>query len=502
MNTDKPTKSSALALIPFLVFAVFYVGLSLVAQYHYKVDMPFYAVPMPIAFLVASATALFLGRRNTLTEKIDTYAVGMGDTNIMIMCLIFILAGCFTAVAKEMGAVQAAVAISQAIIPPRLILAGTFLISCIIATSIGTSCGTIAAITPIAAGLCQPLGINPAVMVGAVVGGAMFGDNLSMISDTTIAATRTQGIAMREKFIANFRIALPAALLTLVIYGVAGFSSDKASGDISAGEPATAAVVCADSASPDATPAAAVESDTAEATAAVVDTVAETAVTPKDDPQAGSSKITFKQIVLVLPYILILVLALSGMNVMLVLFLGTALATLVGYHYHSFGVISGLDLIGKGALGMSETLIVAILAGGLLGLVRKNGGVQWIVELIEKSVGSIRGCEFGVAFLVSAVNLFTANNTVAIVIAGPIAKTLSDKFRCRPARIASILDTMSCVVQGIIPYGAQLLIATSVAKGVGVNIDVGSLIGHLYYQWLLFIAVVISIVVFGRKARQ
>lgn len=443
MSEEKQPKASALALIPFLVFAVFYVGLSLLAQYHYKVDMPFYAVPMPIAFLVASAAALFLGRRRSLTEKIDTYATGMGDTNIMIMCLIFILAGSFTAVAKGMGAVQAAVDISQALIPARFILAGTFLISCIIATSIGTSCGTIAAITPIAAGLVEPMGVSPALMIGAVVGGAMFGDNLSMISDTTIAATRTQGIAMREKFIANFKIALPAAILALVIYCFGGHPVEA----------------------------------------------------------AAAPHITLKHVVLVLPYILILVLAITGMNVMLLLFLGVVLAAIIGNCYGCFDFLGGLKLIGDGTLGMSETLIVAILAGGLLSLVRKHGGVQWIVELIEKSVGSVRGCEFGVALLVAAVNLFTANNTVAIVIAGPIAKTLSDKFKCAPARIASILDITSCVIQGVIPYGAQLLIATSLSKSVGCNVDVFDLIGHLYYQGMLAIAVIIAIVVgVGRKA--
>ena len=446
MDIEPKQKANGLALIPFVVFAVFYVGLSLLAQYHYKVDMPFYAVPMPIAFLVASAAALFLGRRSTLTAKIDTYAAGMGDTNIMIMCLIFILAGSFTAVAKGMGAVQAAVDISQALIPARFILAGTFLISCLIATSIGTSCGTIAALTPIAAGLVGPLGISPSLIIGAVVGGAMFGDNLSMISDTTIAATRTQGIAMREKFIANFKIALPAAIIVLAFYCLGGHPADAAA--------------------------------------------------------AAAPQITLKHVILVIPYILILALALTGMNVMLLLFLGVVIAALIGNCYGCFDFLGGLKLIGDGTLGMSETLIVAILAGGLLGLVRQNGGVQWIVERIENSVGSVRGCEFGVALLVAAVNLFTANNTVAIVIAGPIAKTLSDKFGCRPERIASILDTTSCVIQGVIPYGAQLLIATSLAKSVGCEIDVFDLIRHLYYPMLLCAAIIVAIIVFGRGAKK
>lgn len=437
ITTMKQPRSNGLALIPFLVFMVFYLGLSCWTN-------DFYKVPMPIAFLLASAVALIFNRRKALSEKVDIYARGMGDTNIMIMCLIFILAGAFATVAKQMGAVSAAVEIAQVLVPARLMLAGIFLVSCLISLSIGTSCGTIAALTPIAAGLVEAMGISPALMIGAVVGGSMFGDNLSMISDTTIAATRTQGIEMREKFLSNIRIALPAAVLSLVIYGVLG-------------------------------------------KAASLETV---------------PTLTLQHGVLVLPYLLILGLALAGMNVMALLFLGTVLAAVIGICTGKLLFWDGLAAMGSGSLGMAETLFVALLAGGLLSTIRENGGIAWLIEKIERVSHGTRGCEFGVLLLVAAVNLFTANNTVAIVIAGPIAKDLSDRFGCVPRRIASILDATSCVVQGMIPYGAQILIAVGLAKTAGYEISPISLISTLYYPFLLAAAILMTIFVGGKVSRR
>lgn len=436
MSTSSSSRPNGLALIPFLVFMAFYLGLSCWTN-------DFYKVPMPIAFLLASAVALIFNRRKSLSEKVDVYARSMGDANIMIMCLIFILAGAFATVAKQMGSVDAAVAIAQVLIPARLMLAGIFLVSCLISLSIGTSCGTIAALTPIALGLVEPMGISPELMVGAVVGGSMFGDNLSMISDTTIAATRTQGIEMREKFLANIRIALPAALVCLVLYGVLG---------------KTAAL--------------------------------------NEVPQ-----LTFQHGILILPYLLILGLALAGMNVMALLFLGTVLAAVIGVCTGKLLFWDGLAAMGSGSLGMSETLFVALLAGGLLGTIRENGGIAWLIQKIEGIAHGVRGCEFGVLLLVMAVNLFTANNTVAIVIAGPIAKELSDRFGCQPRRIASVLDTTSCVVQGMIPYGAQLLIAMGLAKAAGMEVSIAKVIGSLYYPFLLAVAV-IGAILLGAKARR
>lgn len=436
MNTESSTEPRGLALIPFLVFAAFYVGLSVFAR-------DFYRVPMTIAFLVASATALIMNHRRPLADKVETYARGMGETNVMIMCLIFILAGAFATIARQSGAVDAAVILARTIIPSRLMLAGVFLISCLISLAIGTSCGTIAAVTPIALGFVEPLQLSPALLLGAVVGGAMFGDNLSMISDTTIAATRTQGIRMRDKFIANAGIAAPAALTALFIYAVVGFS--HATPDVAAPSP------------------------------------------------------TWEHALLVLPYLLILVLALAGLNVMLLLFCGTFFAAVVGMCLKRFDLLGTLDHLGKGTLGMSETLIVAILAGGLFKTIQANGGIEWLTRKISCIVRGPRTCEFGVFLIVAAVNLFTANNTVAIVIAGPIAKTLSDRFRADPARIASVLDTTSCIIQGLIPYGAQLLIAIGIAQTVKMSVGSLELIGSLYYQHLLLFAVLAAMLLVRRR---
>ena len=425
-----------LALIPFFVFVVFYVGLSVWAN-------DFYKIPMPIAFLVASAAGLLMDHRRPLMDKVEIYARGMGESNIMIMCLIFILAGSFAAVAKGMGAVDSAVVIARNMIPAQLLLTGIFLVSCFISLAIGTSCGTIAALTPIAVGLTGSMKLDPALMLGAVVGGSMFGDNMSMISDTTIAATRTQGVAMRDKFLMNLKMILPAALAALVVY-------------LCSGKPGIAQPA---------------------------------------DP------VRWKDLLNVLPYVLILVSALCGMNVMALLFAGTVLAGVLGIVSGSFSFWTFLDTAGKGALGMSETLIVAILAGGLLGIVRHNGGIGYLLKKIESHIAGQRGCELGVFLLVSTVNLFTANNTVAIVISGPIAREFSRKYGCDPRRIASILDTASCVVQGLIPYGAQILIALGVARTAGVRVSSFALIGSLYYPLLLLLALLLSILIKRRAPK-
>ena len=435
MNNDSNIRPCAWALIPFLVFAVFYVGLSVWAN-------DFYKVPMTIAFLIASATALVFNWRMTLERKVDVYAAGMGETNIMMMCLIFILAGAFASVAKGSGAVDAAVTLAQSIVPARLMVAGVFLISCLISLAIGTSCGTIAAVSPIALGFAAPLQLSPALLLGAVVGGSMFGDNLSMISDTTIAATRTQGVRMKDKFLANSLVASPAALVALFAYAIVGASTGA------------------------------------------VETPA----------------VTWQHFVLVLPYVLILVLALVGLNVMLLLFAGTVLAVAIGVALGRFDTFGALDLLGKGTLGMSETLIVASLAGGLFKTIQANGGILWLTEKIAKLVRGPRSCEFGMGVLVALVNCFTANNTVAIVIAGPIAKACSNRFKVDPIRMASVLDTVSCIVQGVIPYGAQILIAIGIAKGAEAAVGSFDLISCLYYQPLLALTVLLSLVIRRRTA--
>lgn len=425
---EKP--SSFVALIPFVVFVAFYLGLSLFAG-------DFYLVPMPVAFIVASAAALALNRRQPLADRVEVYARGMGDSNIMIMCMVFILAGAFAATAKATGAVEATVVIARHLVPDNLILVGTFAVASFISLAIGTSCGTIAALTPIAIGLIDGAGVPPAVMIGAVVGGAMFGDNMSMISDTTIAATRTQNVTMRDKFLMNLKMILPAALAAIVIYFILGRHGK---------------------------------------------------------PLDNLPEVTWKHVLAVVPYLGILVGALLGVNVMALLFFGTVLSLVIGLTTSGdASFYSLLSEVGKGALNMSETLVVALLAGGLLSVIRHNGGIGYLLDWIEKAANSRKKSELGIALLVGIVNLFTANNTVAIVIAGPIAKAMGRRHRCDPRRIASILDTVSCAVQGIIPYGAQVLIAVGIAHASGLELSPLALTISLYYSMLLGVALLISI---------
>ena len=425
---DAGKPCSGWALTPFAVFAIFYIGLSLAAG-------DFYKVPMTIAFILASFTAIAFGRKCRLAERIETYAKGMGEPNIMVMCLIFILAGAFAAISKGSGAVEAAVHIAETLVPPRLMVAGIFMVSAFISLAIGTSCGTIAAITPVAMAFASELNLPPAALAGAVISGAMFGDNLSMISDTTIAATRTQGVPMRSKFISNFAIAIPAAIAAFALY-------------------------CASGATP--------------------------------MPHAPTH-ISLTDMALVLPYILILVLALAGANVMTLIFAGTALATALGMAVGAFDLWGALDLLGKGTIGMSETLIVAMLAGGLFRTIRENGGIAWLTDKISKFVRGPRSCEAGMFAMTGAVNLFTANNTVAIVMAGPIARECASMFGANPVRMASVIDIAGCVVQGLIPYGAQILIAVGVARSSGVAISSLNLLGNIYYPALLAVSFAIPL---------
>lgn len=420
------------ALIPFGVFLIFYMGLSIVSG-------DFYRVPMTVAFLVASASALVLNHKASLKSKIDLFAHGMGDINIMTMCLIFVLAGAFAETARRMGAVDSTIQIALSFIPPHLMLCGLFMVACFISLAIGTSVGTIVALTPIALGVTQTLGISGGLCLGAVVGGAMFGDNLSMISDTTIAATRTQGIEMREKFTANLHVAAPAAIVTVILYIILSHTGE---------------------------------------------------------PMAGRH-LTLKMFLDVIPYLCILVLALTGLNVMALLMLGTLLAGVIGIINGSFSFWEFLAAAGVGARSMADTLIVAILAGGLLKVIRYNGGIEYLMKKIERLIRGRRSCEFGIALLVGVVNVFTANNTVAIVIAGPIAKDLAKRYEVSPARSASILDTTSCIVQGMIPYGAQILSAVGLAGAAAVSAS--EVMKFLCYPYVLALFLTGSILLAGRR---
>ncbi|MBP5627177.1 Na+/H+ antiporter NhaC family protein [bacterium] len=424
---------NAFALIPFAVFAIFYVTLGVIAR-------DFYRVPMTVAFLVAIASALFLNPKKKLSERVEALAKGMAEPDIMLMCLIFVLAGAFAAVAKASGAVDSAVVIARWIIPDNFMVAGLFLVSSLISLAVGTSCGTIAAVAPIAMAFSEPLGLSPALLAGSIVSGSMFGDNLSMISDTTIAATRTQGVNMRDKFIANVALAVPAAFVTLFIYLIAGSSQSGAQ-------------------------------------------------------SVAAAAVSFKDFVLILPYVLVLLLALLGMNVVIVLFLGTFISALLGIAFGPLDFWGALGTAGQGTLGMSETLTIALLSGGLFNLVSEAGGIEWLTNAVAGKVKGQKSCEFGAFFLTGLVNLFTANNTVAIVIAGPVVRQLGRKFKADPVRLAGIVDIAGCFVQGIIPYGAQILMATGVARSAGADFSGLGLVGSIYYPFLLALSAFIGIVI-------
>lgn len=421
-------EAGAKALIPFIVFVLFYFGFSLLTR-------DFSKVPMTVAFIISSAAALMLHHKEKLSKKIEIFAYGMGNKDIMIMCLIFILAGAFTASAKAVGGVEAAVAIAQHFIPAQFMVLGLFIISALISLSIGTSCGTIAAIVPIAVTISQAFGINPSYVLGATVGGAMFGDNMSLISDTKIAASRTQNVEIRDEMFANLRIITIPAILCIILYALPIFASSNTS---------------------------------------VVQT-----------------SLTLDNYIKVSPYIFLLVLGISGVNVMFLLFLGTVLNIIIGLSFKMFSIFDALGYIGDGTISMATTLIVAMLAGGLLFMVRYNGGITYIIRKTGGWIKSKKSCEIGICFLVGMIDLFTANNTVAIITSGSIAKELSNKHGVDAVRTASLLDTTSCIVQGMIPYGAQILIATSLAASIGVSSF--TILKGMFYPLLMAFGLLFSV---------
>lgn len=421
-------ESSFKAIIPFIVFIVFYFGFSLWTK-------DFSKIPMTVAFLISSCTALTLNHKEKLNKKIELFALGMGNKDIMIMCLVFILAGAFTASAKAVGGVEAAVMIAQHFIPGQFMVLGLFIISALISLSIGTSCGTIAAIIPIAVTISQSFGINPSFVLGATVGGAMFGDNMSLISDTKIAASRTQNVEMRDEMLANLKIITVPAILCILLYTLPIFAS------------------------------------------------ANSVVT--------QGTLSFDNYVKISPYILLLILGISGVNVMFLLFFGTILNVIIGLSYGMFGIFDAFGYIGDGTISMATTLIVAMLAGGLLLLVRYNGGITYIIKETGRWIKDKRTCEVGICFLVGMINLFTANNTVAIITSGSIAKELSAEHNISPVRTASLLDTTSCAVQGLIPYGAQILIATSLAASIGASSF--TILKGMFYPVLMSLGLLVSV---------
>lgn len=414
-------KPNGWALMPLVVFLCLYLVTSLIVN-------DFYKVPITVAFLVASVYAVATTKGLSLNDRILQYSSGAANKNIMLMLWIFILAGAFAQSAKAMGAIDATVNLTLLLLPDNLLLAGIFLASCFISLSIGTSVGTIVALTPVAAGISMKTDVSLPFMTALVIGGAFFGDNLSFISDTTIAATRTQGCVMRDKFRVNFLIAVPAALLVFIYYIIYGTQVESAS-EIHAIE-------------------------------------------------WGK----------VIPYLIVLGTAIAGMNVTLVLLLGVLSTGIIGCIYGSFDLFGWFASMGEGITGMGELIIITLMAGGMLELIRFNGGVDYILHHLTRHVSNKRGAELSIAALVSLANFCTANNTIAIITVGPLANNIAEQFRVDKRKSASILDTFSCVVQGLIPYGAQMLIAAELTK-----LSPISIIGYLYYPIILGIVALLSI---------
>ena len=410
---DSRPMSGWLALSPLIVFLCVYLVSSIIAQ-------DFYKIPISSAFLVASIYAMLITRNKSLEERIAAFSAGAGNSNVLLMIWIFVLAGAFAATAKDIGAIDATVNIALRILPGRLIYAGLFIAACFISMSIGTSVGTIVALVPVGAGIAQQIASGSAAdiafITAIITGGAFFGDNLSFISDTTIAATRTQDCSMADKFKVNIRIVLPAAAIVTGLYIFLG-------ADVSA--------------------------------------------TYEGFPIDW---------VKLIPYILVIAFALSGVNVAVVLAAGIGVNAIIGFSTGCFGWSGFLESIGGGIAGMADLIIVTMLAGGMLELIRINGGLDFIVNGLTKRINGKRGAEFSIAGLVSLANLCTANNTIAIITTGRIAKDITDKFGLDPRKTASILDTFSCLVQGIIPYGAQLLMAGGLA-----GVSQIAILQYLYY---------------------
>ena len=408
------------ALLPLGVFLLAYVVISVIAG-------DFYKMPITVAFLLGCCVAVAMSRGN-LSERIEQFCKGPANPNIMLMVLIFILAGAFAQTTKACGAVDSTVNLTLWLLPENLIVPGLFLAACFISVSMGTSVGTIVALAPIAAGIAEKTGSLTALLIAAVVSGAMFGDNLSFISDTTIVATRTQGCRMKDKFRTNLRIVWPFALLTALLYFFIGKHG---------------------------------------------------ALTYQTDAINW---------IHVLPYLAVFIAALCGVNVMIVLLGGTLLAGTIGLGTGAFNVWGWTGAMGGGINGMSELIVVTLLAGGMLEMIRLNGGFAWIIDKMTAHTHSVRGAELSIAGLVSLANLCTANNTIALIMSGPIAKEIATRFKIPAKRSASLLDIFSCFVQGIIPYGAQLLMAAGLA-----GLSPLSIMKYLYYPYLLGIGALCAI---------
>ncbi len=415
-------KKGLFALSPLFVFIFVYLVGSLIAG-------DFYKIPLTVAFLIASIYAIAISEGATLVGRIQHFTRGASTSNLILMLWIFVMAGAFAASAKEMGSIDSTVNLTLSLLPGNMILAGLFIAACFISISIGTSVGTIVALTPIAAGLASSTGANTALLTAVVVGGAFFGDNLSFISDTTIVATQTQHCRMSDKFRVNLYLTLPAAILILMVYIFMGANIQS----------------------------------------------------PAEVPEVEYVK--------VLPYLVVLVSAAFGMNVMAVLTLGLLMTGIIGMCTGAYDIFGWFGSMGKGITGMGELIIITMMAGGLLEIIRINGGIDYIISQLTRHVSGKRGAELSIAALVSLVNACTANNTVAILTVGEISKDIGDRFGLDNRKCASILDTFSCCMQGLLPYGAQVLMAAGLAMVNPIEI-----IPYLYYPMTLGIIALMSIV--------
>lgn len=419
------------ALSPLFLFLALYLGVSIVAG-------DFYKVPVTVAFLVSSIYAIAISK-GKISERVDNFSRGAGSSTVLLMVWIYILAGAFATSAKAMGAVDATVNLTLELLPASLLLPGIFLAACFISLAIGTSVGTIAALTPVAVGVAQQSDVNLALMVAIVVGGAFFGDNLSFISDTTISATQTQGCQMKDKFRTNLRIVLPIAVLMLAVYYWLGRGI----------------------------------------------------TVPQDLPEVSWWK--------VVPYIAVIATAVAGLNVMLVLLLGLVLTGVIGLVDGSYDPYGWMGAMGDGMNSMGELIIMAMLAAGMLEMIRLAGGIDYLISKLTHGIKGRRGAEGAIALMVSLVNICTANNTVSIITTGPIAKRIANQYGVDPRRSASLLDTASCFTQGLLPYSAQMLVAAGLVEATaGLALNPMAILPYLFYPMGLGVAVIISIII-GRK---
>ncbi len=433
MDHDLRKRGSGLALLPFLIFIVIYLGAGLLLQARGE-EMAFYQFPSVTAMFIAVLAAFCMGK-GSINEKFSIFARGAANENVLTMLMIYILAGAFSTVAKTMGGVDSTVNLGLSVIPVQFLAAGVFVISAFMGTATGTSMGTITTIVPIVVGVADKSGLSIPLLLGACVGGAMFGDNLSMISDTTIAATRTQGCELRDKFRVNFFIALPAAVITIIVLLVVG-------------RPETAASM-------------------------------------------GDLSFNF---IKVLPYVAVLALALIGVNVFLTLTIGIFSAGIIGIVGGELTVFTFAQAIWNGFTGMSEIFFLALFCGGLSEMIAHNGGIVWLIEKLRGMMHGNKSAQVGIAALVSLADCATANNTVAIIVSGTVARDMSREYKVDPRRTASLLDVFSCVFQGIIPYGAQLLTAATLTT-LNYNIVMSpvEIVPYMWYCWILAIFGLLSI---------